>query len=341
MDARSTHKKEWPALVKSLNMDAQEIRRRKDFLQFNDDDVERLKGINELAEKYADDVINEFYQHLMSFEETRQFFRDEEQLLAHVKNLQKMYFLRLTKGTYDQEYIDNRLKIGKTHERIGLPVDSYLGMYNFYLRAVGARLFATYKDDPQRAQNTFLSLMKLTFLDIGLAIDTYIDSREQTIGAQQEAIRELSTPVLPFRQGIVMLPMVGLIDSYRASQITEQLLHAIRDTRAKVVVLDITGVPYVDSRVASHLVQTVEAARLMGAKVIISGVSPEIALTMVTIGVELGQIETVGDMQSAIERAEQLSGYQVTRVRPERRKTDRLENDVDAGHNIGRNNDAA
>ncbi|GAB3541748.1 hypothetical protein GCM10027343_12680 [Noviherbaspirillum agri] len=344
MDARRAHKKEWPAIVNSLNMDAQEIRRRKDFLQFNDDDVARLKGINDLAEKYADDVIEEFYRHLMSFEETRQFFRDQQELLAHVKNLQRAYFLRLTKGNYDQDYIENRLKIGKTHERIGLPVDSYLGMYNFYLRAVGARLFATFKDDPQHALDAFLSLMKLTFLDIGLAIDTYIDSREQTIGAQQDAIRELSTPVLPFRQGIVVLPMVGMIDSYRASQLTEQLLRSIRDTRAKVAVLDITGVPYVDSRVASHLVQTVEAARLMGSKVIISGVSPEIALTMVTIGVELGQIETVGDMQSAIERAEQLSGYKVTRVRPERRKTDRPDDNfssIDGSRHNSRNDDMA
>lgn len=329
MDTRNVHKKEWSSLVKSLNMDAQEIRRRKEFLQFDDNDEQRLKDINELAEKYAEEVIEEFYEHLMSFEETRAFFRDQEQLLAHVKNLQKRYFLRLTQGNYDTDYIENRLRIGKVHERIGLPVDSYLGMYNFYLRTVGGRLLATFKDDPERAHKIFFSLMKLTFLDIGLAIDTYIDSREQTIGAQQDAIRELSTPVLPFRQGIVMLPMVGLIDSYRASQITEQLLRSIRDTRAKVVVLDITGVPYVDSRVASHLVQTVEAARLMGTKVIISGVSPEIALTMVTIGVELGQIETVGDMQSAIERAEQLSGYKVTRIRPERRKTDRAADESD------------
>lgn len=333
MDTRSKHKKEWPSIVKSLNIDAQEIRRRKAFLQFNDEDVQRLTSINEEAEKYADEVIEEFYRHLMSFEETRQFFRDQEQLLAHVKNLQKSYFLRLTQGNYDENYIENRLKIGKTHERIGLPVDSYLGMYNFYLRAVGARLFATYRDDPDHALHSFLSLMKLTFLDIGLAIDTYIDSREETIRVQQDAIRELSTPVLPFRQGIVVLPMVGMIDSYRASQLTEQLLRSIRNTRAKVAVLDITGVPYVDSRVASHLVQTVEAARLMGSKVIISGVSPEIALTMVTIGVELGQIETVGDMQSAIERAEQLSGYKVVRVRPERRKTDRQENEFDDNRN--------
>lgn len=320
MDA-PTHKKEWSTLLKSLNINEQEIRNRKEFLQFENEDVERLKAINEVAAGYATEVIEDFYRHLLSFEETRTFFTDPN-VLAHVKNAQKDYFLRLTQGNYGPEYIENRLKVGTVHERISLPMKSYLGMYNFYLRAVANRLLQTYKDEPGRAIDAFFSLMKLTFLDMGLAIDTYIDSRERTIGEQQEAIRELSTPVLTFREGILILPVVGMIDSYRAGQLTEQLLRSIRDTRSKVVVVDITGVPYVDSRVASHLVQTVEAARLMGSKVIVSGVSPEIALTMVTLGIDLGRIETMGDMRSGIERAEQLSGYKMVKVQAEQDNND-------------------
>src|SRR5205823_8241066 len=132
------------------------------------------------------------------------------------------------------------------------------------------RLFGALADDPERAHQTFLSLMKLTFLDIGLAIDTYIEQRERTIHTQQEAIRELSTPVLQVRERLLILPIVGVIDSQRARQLTEQLLRGIRQNRAKVVVIDITGVPTIDSTVANHLVQTVEASRLMGASVIIT-----------------------------------------------------------------------
>jgi rsbT co-antagonist protein RsbR len=313
MDAPRLHGKQRSNLSQELNIDEDEIRRRKEFLEFGNEDVGRLTEINELALRYADSVIEDFYRHLLSFEETRAFFADAH-LLARVKNAQKQYFLRLTEGKYDTSYVEDRLRVGAVHERTGLPVKSYLGMYNFYLRAVATRLRETYRNDPALAFDTFLSLSKLTFLDIGLAIETYIDSRERTIREQQEAIGELSTPVLPVREGILLLPVVGMIDSYRASQLTEQLLRSIRDTRSRVVVVDITGVPYVDSRVASHLVQTVEAARLMGSKVIVSGVSPEIALTMVTLGIDLGRIETVGDMQSGLERAEQLSGYKVTRL---------------------------
>jgi rsbT co-antagonist protein RsbR len=157
--------------------------------------------------------------------------------------------------------------------------------------------------------------MKLTFLDMGLAIDTYINSRERTIREQQEAIQELPTPVLPFREGMLLVPIIGMIDTQRARALTEQLLGAVRDNRAKVVVMDITGVQAVDSKVGNHLVQTVEAARLMGATVIAAGISPEIAQTMVTLGIDLGRMTTLGDLQSGIERAEELLGYTVTRTR--------------------------
>lgn len=298
--------------IETLEVSQQELARRKEFLEFRDGDVEAITGINDIARQYADAVIEDFYQHLLAFDETRAFFKDP-QVLRHVQNMQKEYFLRLTQGNYDLAYIQNRLKIGAIHERIGLPVKSYLGMYNFYLRAVATRLAEAYAKKPEQAWAAFLSLLKLTFLDMGLAIDTYIFSREQTIRVQQEAIQELPTPVLPLREGLLIVPIIGLIDTQRARQLTEQLLNSIRANRAKVVVIDITGVQSVDSRVANHIVETIEAARLMGASVIIAGVSPEIAQTMVTIGIDLGRMVTVGDLQSGIERAEHLLGYMVTR----------------------------
>src|SRR5579884_1963250 len=139
----------------------------------------------------------------------------------------------------------------------------------------------------------------------------FVQERERVIREQQEAIRVLSTPVLQVRERLLILPIIGVIDPQRARQLTEQLLRAIRTNRAKVVVIDITGVPVMDATVANHLVQTVEAARLLGATVIISGLSPEIAQTLVTIGVDLGKMNTVGDLQGGIEEAERALGYKV------------------------------
>jgi rsbT co-antagonist protein RsbR len=190
---------------RSLEVDAeiteQELQRRKNFLEFGDDDVANLVEIHNHARRYAKSVIEDFYEHLLSFEETRSFFKDPE-ILKRVQNAQEGYFLRLTQGTYDLAYAQDRLRIGAIHERIGLPVKAYLGMYNYYLRAVASRLIEAYENEPKRAWSAFLSLLKLKMLDIGLAIDTYISARERTIREQQVAIRELPIPVLPLRAGM-------------------------------------------------------------------------------------------------------------------------------------------
>jgi rsbT co-antagonist protein RsbR len=301
-------------LLGDIGLTADEIVRRKAFLEFDDDDVERLVAVNALAKEYADPVIDAFYEHLLSFGETAVFFRDAH-LLERVKRLQKEYFLRLTAGDYEEDYVENRLSIGAVHERIGLPVKSYLGMYNFYLRTVAGHLTDAFPTEPERLQAIFHSLMKLVFLDIGLAIDTYVFSRERTIGLQQEAIRELSTPALQVRDRLLILPIIGALDPARSRQLTEGLLASIRSTRAKVVILDITGVPTVDSTVANHLIQTVEASRLMGASVVVTGLSAEVAQTLVTLGLDLSKLNAVGDLQGGIELAERMLGYRVVQVR--------------------------
>jgi PAS domain S-box-containing protein len=172
----------------AADLTEQELVKRKDFLEFRNEDVANLVGINDLAQHYAESVIEDFYKHLLSYDETKVFFRDPE-VLRRVKNAQQQYFLRLTQGNYDLAYAQNRLLIGAVHERANLPIKAYLGMYNYYLRAVANRLIEAFRNEPQRAWSSFLSLMKLTFLDIGLTIDTYINSRERTIRHQREAIQ--------------------------------------------------------------------------------------------------------------------------------------------------------
>jgi rsbT co-antagonist protein RsbR len=143
---------------------------------------------------------------------------------------------------------------------------------------------------------------------------SFVDERERVIHQQQDALRRLSTPVLPVRERLLILPIIGVLDSDRARQLTEQLLSGIRTHRAKVVVIDITGAPEVDATVANHLVQTVDACRLMGATVIITGLSPKIAQTLVTLGLDLSKIHTMGDLQGGLEEAERLLGYPARKV---------------------------
>jgi len=301
-----------PNLVKTMGFTTEEIQRRKDWLQFTEQDEKNLLELDKLASSFTDKVVEDLYTHFMKFDEPRQFFQDQD-VLNRVKKLQKSYFARLTKGNYDSEYIEERLKIGSVHANIGLDVKWYLGAYSFFMQEAGKRMLETFKDDPKKGKDLFFSLKKLVYMDIGLAIDTYIFQRESTIHQQEEELRKLSTPVFQMREGLLILPIVGTIDAKRARQLTEQLLIFIRDRRAKVVVVDITGVPTVDSRVANHLLQTIDAARLMGATMIVTGLSPEVAQALVVVGVDLSRMFTMGDLEGGIAEAERLLGYVVKR----------------------------
>jgi len=191
----------------------------------------------------------------------------------------------------------------ETHEVVGIVL---------LLRDVLARsLFKKYQSDFGLLNRVLDAYEPAAYRIANTVGVSFVQERERIIRQQQEAIRELSTPVLQVRERLLILPIIGIIDPQRARQVTEQLLRGIRANRAKVVVIDITGVPSVDSTVANHLVQTVDASRLMGATVIVTGLSSEIAQTLVTIGVDLSKMKTVGDLQGGIEEAERLLGYKV------------------------------
>ena len=194
----------------------------------------------------------------------------------------------------------------------GVETDEVLGIV-LLLRDVLARsLFQKYQTDFDYLNQVLDAYEPAANRIANTVAINFVQERERVIRQQQEAIRELSTPVLQVRERLLILPIIGVLDGQRARQLTEQLLRGIRTNRAKVVVIDITGVPTIDSTVANHLVQTVDASRLMGASVIITGLSPEIAQTLVTLGVELGKVNAVGDLQGGIEEAERILGYTVS-----------------------------
>src|SRR5579871_356081 len=148
--------------------------------------------------------------------------------------------------------------------------------------------------------------------------DAYITSREETIRRQQEEMLELSTPVVKLWEGILALPLIGTLDSARTQVVMESLLESIVQTNSQVAIIDITGVPTVDTVVAQHLLKTVTAARLMGADCIISGVRPQIAQTIVHLGINLLDITTKATLSDAFGIALQRSGFRFVRVSQKR-----------------------
>ena len=150
--------------------------------------------------------------------------------------------------------------------------------------------------------------------DLGLLmLETYAQAREQVISEQADALLELSTPVVKLWDGIVALPLVGTLDSARTQVVMEKLLQALVDTGSEHAIIDITGVSAVDTQVAQHLLKTVMAARLLGADCIISGIRPQIAQTVVALGIEFGDVATKSTLADALLLALRRSGSDVVR----------------------------
>lgn len=163
------------------------------------------------------------------------------------------------------------------------------------------------------AEETWRSSMLLDELGL-MTTETYQATREEVIRMQQQEMLELSTPVVKLWEGILALPLIGTLDSARTQIVMETLLQRIVETGSEVAIIDITGVPTVDTLVAQHLIKTVTAARLMGADCIISGIRPQIAQTIVHLGVGLGDVTTKAGLADAFAVALQRSGLEIKRL---------------------------
>ncbi len=183
-----------------------------------------------------------------------------------------------------------------------IPLASWVELVNLFRHDMLERVFAAV--EPPHLLPAVQALDR--WLDDATAAfaQAFVAANEQVIAHQERAIRQLSTPVLQLRSGLLILPIVGALDRERLDQMRSALLEAIRSRRARAVVLDVTGVPEIDTVAANQLIGSVNSARMMGAEVIISGLSAEISQTLVTVGIDLGRVVSAGDLQGGIELAE-------------------------------------
>jgi rsbT co-antagonist protein RsbR len=277
----------------------EEWERRKGFVGFTDEDARLLRELRPVAEAYADEVVEGLYRQFLRFEETRAFFPDNA-TLNRVKALQKEYFLGLTRGDYGEAYLANRLHIGRVHQRIGLSPRWYMGAYSIYMQSTFPRVMAAFRPDVEKGQRMFLALLKIMKLDQELAITMYIAAGEEVVSRQAQEILEISTPVVQVWEGVMAAPLIGTLDTQRAQQFTERLLDRIVETGSTVALVDITGVPAIDTRTAQHLTEAIIAVRLLGAQVVLTGVRPAIAQTLVHLGIDLSNVITRSSLAAGL-----------------------------------------
>jgi len=168
--------------------------------------------------------------------------------------------------------------------------------------------------DPKSGMAAVWLITKLVDHMAQWTVSSYQRTREEVIKRQQEELLELSTPVIKLWEGVLAVPMIGTLDSARTQLVMEALLQRIVDTGSQLAIIDITGVPTVDTLVAQHLLKTVSAIRLMGAECIISGIRPQIAQTIVHLGIDLHGIASKSNLADALALALQQTGYRISRV---------------------------
>lgn len=289
-----------------------------------DADLELVREAGAHLLPHVEDFVQDWYAWLRGHEEFDTFFGDADELLAHVQRHQVRHWGALLGGAVDDRYIAARRHVGAVHGRIDLPNVIYLSGMFMSDRLLQERLAAV-DPRPERYDAMASALTKMVFLDTHLVLEQIHATQRRAaeeaaeenarLEARSEALLEQATPVTPIWEGILLLPLIGVLDSSRTQEIMTKTLSMISAERTKVFMLDISGVRTVDTAVANQLVKITQATRLMGCEAIVSGISPEIAFTMVELGVGIGQIRTTATLRDAFEIALQLVG-DADRLRP-------------------------
>jgi rsbT co-antagonist protein RsbR len=205
--------------------------------------------------------------------------------------------------------------LSRSRANLGARSDQTAAFIFSFKKPLFARLRKEIGNDPEALGDEIWSATELLDKLAMHTVKVFQKTREDVIGRQQEELLELSTPVVKLWDGVLALPMIGTLDSARTQIVMESLLQRIVDTGSEIAIIDITGVPTVDTLVAQHLLKTVTAIRLMGADCIISGIRPQIAQTIVHLGVDLQGVTTKANLADALSLALKRSGFTVSKVK--------------------------
>lgn len=277
-----------------------------ELYSISDDDTKQIHSFGDIIVPKLDEFLGLFYDWLRKQPEFEEFFPDEE-TLTHVQKMVRGYWEEFFRHELDDDYLEKRHKIGETHARIGLPLTIYFAAMHKSLMLFTEDLY-----DDSLSLEAYLAAMravaKRMHLDTSLVVETYARITNEAMAAQSRSLMEMSTPVTQIWEGVLFLPIVGIVDSKRAQEIMNATLTKISQTQSRAFIMDISGVAVVDTAVANYLIKVTKATRLMGCECTISGLSPAIAQTMVELGIDVGKVKTTATMQDALVDAFQRLG---------------------------------
>jgi rsbT co-antagonist protein RsbR len=303
-----------PALIPNKTKIIMNIPELLNKFELSEDTLAAVREAGKVLEPHLHDFIEKWYAWLRQQPEFKMFF-DDPASVERIKQLQLVNWREFFAANITADYIARRRHIGTVHARIELPTEIYLaGMSKSHqlliseLRAAGG--------SSERVGQMADAISKMVYFDSFIVLDTITSIAKQKIAESSKVIMEMATPVTAIWEGILLLPLVGIIDSHRTQDIMNRTLEKISEARSKVFVLDISGVATVDTGVASSLLKITQATRLMGCECIISGISPLIARTLVTLGVNVGEVVTTATLRDAFELALRRVGGDVRNKQP-------------------------
>jgi rsbT co-antagonist protein RsbR len=270
------------------------------------DDSRQIHSFGSIVMPKLDEFVGLFYDWLRKQPEFEEFFPDEE-TLNYVQKMSRDYWKEFFRHELNEDYLKKRYKIGETHARIGLPLVIYFAAMHRSLKLFTEDLY----DDSLPLEEYLAavrSVTKLIHMDTSLVVETYSRITNEAMAVQSRSLVEMSTPVTQIWQGVLFLPIVGIVDSKRAQEIMNATLTKISQTQSRAFIMDISGVAVVDTAVANYLIKVTKATRLMGCECTISGLSPAIAQTIVELGIDVGRVTTTATMQDALVDAFQRLG---------------------------------
>ena len=266
------------------------------------DDLNFLQKCGEaLGASTIDRVVDRFYEWLPQQPEFNVFFSSQD-TVDRVKRLQKAYWAGFFSGVVDQRYVDYRIRIGEIHAQRDLPSLVYFAaVLRFQLLFLDELQTSGLGKDPLLSATR--AFTKLLALDTYVISDQIAQFAKRRVAESGKAMLEMSTPVTSIWEGVLLLPLVGIVDSQRTQDIMEKVLSRISESQARVFVMDISGVVTVDTGVANNFIRITQATRLMGCESIISGISPNVARTLVELGANVGEVRTTATLRDALQLA--------------------------------------
>lgn len=266
-------------------------------------DFERIRRFGKIVAPKIDEFVELFYVYLReALGADYEIHFPDSATEARGQSASRRAWLEFLDGNWDDEYIASRERIGEVHAQLQIEPLHYLASMS---KAIDIWTSDLYSDGIAEEEwpATLGSLKRVAIMEGALVVDIYSRRTGEVIAQQSRAMIDMSTPIAALWDGVLMLPIVGLLDSRRAEDIMQRMLEQVSEQQANIFILDISGVAVVDTAVANHLMRMSKAARLMGCDTIISGLSPSVARTIVELGIEVGDMTTTGTLQNALKIA--------------------------------------